>query len=245
MYKTVGLILPVMVLLSACTQSPTGVWRGSMNSAVSNQNASALGIVTGDKQTYLRNQSTGIVFIGPLSVSINKGDGTLPRYLPTYSSVSINGSDGYVQGTVSSTASISSTIVAKVSMNGSYSSSDDNGTFALSYDASTYERSGSLSLASGNWTFADASGFTLTIALDSSGNWTGSDTTGCISSGSLALIDSSRNLYSATATESSCGQYDGTYTGVATLSDRLTSNDTLTVFLYNDNAVFAFDLTRS
>ena len=245
MRKPTRLILLATVLLAACTKPPTGVWRGSMNSTTNQKTSAALNIITSDKQSYLKNDSTGIVFIGAVSVTTDKLQGTLARYLPAYNAVSIDGVDTFMRGTASSTASINGAIVANVSISGSYSTSDDNGALALNYDANTFERSAALSLVSGNWTFTDASGFSLTVAINASGNWAGSDTTGCNSNGSIALIDPTKNIYRVTVTETACGQYDGSYTGVATLSDRLTTNDTLSVFLYNSNTAFAFDLTKT
>lgn len=245
MYKPARLILLAAALLGACTKAPTGVWRGSMNSTTNQKTSAALNIITSDKQSYLKNDSTGIVFIGAVSVTTDKLQGTLARYLPAYNAVSIDGVDTFMRGTASSTALINSTLVANTSINGSYSTSDDTGALALTYDAKTFEQSSALSLVSGNWTFTDASGFSLTVAIDASGNWAGSDTTGCNSNGSIALIDPTKNIYRVTITETACGQYDGSYTGVATLSDRLTTNDTMSVFFYNTNNAFAFDLTKT
>lgn len=111
-------------------------------------------------------------------------------------------------------------------------------TLSYSYD-SIYERGASLATVEGAWSgintfMLGGSGsngdWTFTIAAD--GTFTG-DFLGLPITGSILLIDSSKNEYSVQLSIGGQlnGSYYGTYSGTATVIDTYSTNDTLMVFL--------------
>ena len=125
------------------------------------------------------------------------------------------------------TTSVSGTVTTKSSLSATYTGGGDSGSIALTYDP-LYERDSSLSLIAGDW-FDGA----ISISIDSLGTFSGFDTSGCSYSGQVSIINSSFDAYKVNVTASSCGGADGSYDGLAALSDNLGLNDTLTAGVSN------------
>ena len=119
-----------------------------------------------------------------------------------------------------------------------YSGGGENGTFSLSYNT-LYERPSSLAIISGIWL-----GQNSTFNISSSGTISGSDVFGCQYGGQFSIINSSFNAYKLAVTVTQCGAADGSYSGLATLSDSITTNDTMTVGISSTSLSIVTKLTR-
>jgi hypothetical protein len=101
-------------------------------------------------------------------------------------------------------------------MSGSYTGAGDAGTFSFSYDnVALYTTPVVLANVAGAYvSVATSSGSILTGRLSATGNLTGSDAYGTVS-GSLAVIDATKNAFRVTATYTPTGQTAQSYTGLA------------------------------
>ena len=142
----------------------------------------------------------------------------------------------YASSAVTSTAEITSVSAGAIS--GTYTSALGGGTFALS-TTGLYERTSDLSKLSGTWidsVYTNALGLgTSTWNFNSSGAFTVL-TSGCNAEGQFSIFNASNNEYELTMTISTCGSYDGAYTGFAILSDTastLAIDSTLTLIFSN------------
>ena len=169
-----------------------------------------------------------VSFIGDsqLSGRILVNDGEI--YDSLVSLYGIDGSYRYFCGNTDSTFNYQDSI------NINYScpfSSDIN--LSLIYDKDLTERSSSLSLVSGIWSYSDGSGYTITLTVDDGGIFNGSDTSGCLYSGDLAVKDESINIYRVRLDQSGtpygCSRYIPNATGQGILMDTTSSNDTLVI----------------
>ncbi len=113
-------------------------------------------------------------------------------------------------------------------------SNGDRGEFSMLYDQ-TYDRDSSLALVEGDW-----STIGLSLTFDSNGILSGSDNDGCLYGGYIAVIDSNYDMYDMQIVASNCGDFNGTYTGLATLNDTSTTNDTLS-FQVDNNLIIVSD----
>jgi hypothetical protein len=68
--------------------------------------------------------------------------------------------------------------------------------------------------------------FTNLIRIDDNGSITGVNTTGCFYGGHVSVIDPLFNVYSLHLDIDNCGSDNGTYDGLAALSDTNATNDT-------------------
>lgn len=119
-------------------------------------------------------------------------------------------------------------------MSGTYrNSAGGTGTLALNYSNLT-DRGASLATAQGIWSFTDVFG-TDTITIQNDGSFLGSDTSGCVYSGDVAAPDSTKNLYTMSMEITSCGIYDGPYTGLAVIADHF-SGGTNNSFWFSVNS---------
>jgi len=112
---------------------------------------------------------------------------------------------------------IKGTVVAGKTLNGTYTTSKDNGTFKLSY-SSTYNRPASLGLLAKKWSGPISNGATATVNISKTGVITGNDTMGCTYKGAVKVIDPTKNIYSTTLTSSACST-PVTYKGFIILQD--------------------------
>ncbi len=200
------------------TQSVSGMWRGTATSSAFGTTTDLLGIVSESREAFFIS-SQGAQYHGSLSVSGAHVSGTVTSYAPV----------GFVfpDGSVVTTTSVSGTVTTKSSLSATYTGGGDSGSIALTYDP-LYERDSSLSLIAGDW-FDGA----ISISIDSLGRFSGFDTSGCTYSGQVSIINSSFDAYKVNVTASSCGGADGSYDGLAALSDNLGLNDTLTAGVSN------------
>lgn len=147
----------------------------------------------------------------------------------------------YASTSVPSTAEITS--VSGDNISGTYTSSLGGGTFALVANTDLYNRTADLSKLAGNWidsVFTNALGLgTSTWSFTTNGAFTVSTGVGCYAEGAFTIIEASKNEYAMTMEITTCGSYDGAYTGFAVLSDTVeTSTVDGTLSLFFSNGVF-------
>jgi len=217
------------------TQSAAGIWNGTVYSNQAHTSYSVVGIIAENNQARFIS-SVGSQFSGIESTSGN----TFTSQATAYAPLGSHFPDGSQIGTVN----ISGTVNSKVSITGTFSGVGDTGTLSLTYD-SLYQRPSSFSLPSGTWTVSDSHLGYVTASINGSGQISASTNTGCTLSGNITLIDSSYNAYGISLNIASCGVLSGSYSGLATLSDTATQNDTLITGVSNSQLSITEIFSRS
>lgn len=151
----------------------------------------------------------------------------------------------------------------KVSVNGSFASdsqfelnysganSEYSGTLTFTKKAEeqkTYLRPSSLAKLAGNWNeyASDPADSKIRMQGKADGTFTVTEVgAGCVVKGSLALINASKNLYSATVNVSGCStayqaKFNGTHKGIAAFENDKSMN----VFTGNDKAIFMLPMVK-
>ena len=242
MRKILFIITILSIVLTACgggggggegSSSPTnqsiaGIWIGSFTSSIFHSTYGITGIVTESGVARFAATSSLTQYSGVLKVSGNKFTSTVTGYFPS--------------GSYAGMGDIAGTFTPKGIMNGTYSSTIDKGTFSFAY-SSLYERPSSLSAIAGTWTDY-SSGDYETITINSSGNITRPPISGCTTSGNISIIDSRYNAYQVSLTVNNCGSQNGSYSGLAVLTDTNTANDTFFASASNGSYSFVAELRR-
>jgi hypothetical protein len=240
--------LAVCLLISACgsggggdtgsssspPQSIAGIWTGTFTSNVLHTAYGVGGLITESGTARFANTSLLSQYGGQATVNGGSFTSAATAYAPYGGTLP----DGSTVGPVS----ISGTFTEKGVMSGSYSGAGDSGTFYLTY-SSLFDRPSSLSAIAGTWT-ASAAGYANTLMIDSGGNITGSSTSGCTYSGNVGVIDSTHNLYSLTLTIGNCGGRDGSYSGLAALTDVNATNDSFLISVSNASYSYVSTVMR-
>lgn len=206
-------------------ESPAGIWIGTFTSNVVHVTYPVTGIIAEDNTARFITTSTLVQYSGALNVYGNAFSATVTAYAPV-GTVFQDGSHGGL-------INISGTVSAKKFLSGTYAGTGDSGTFSFAYNPA-YERPSVLTAIAGNWGVT-MQGYTNRVSIDTSGNITGSSTSGCTYSGRVDIINPSYNAYNMTVIVNNCGVLNGSYTGLATLSDTSSINDTLITGLSNAN----------
>lgn len=210
-----------------CCADATGVWEGTVSTGGGTFTATGL-IIAGRLRIF--SLDGGPVFDGPFSVSRDDLTANTTHYT--------------ADGVTFATGRLTATVGTRSWISGRYTTSDGGtGTLSLRYDPAT-ERGSSLSVTDANW-FATDGSYSLSLAIDARGAISGSDTDGCVYGGLLSLIDPTRNLYRIAVNASSCGAADGSYTGLASVTDGTRLNDTLLFSASNPNRVLFGALGRT
>lgn len=206
--------------------TPTGVWEGRFTETGTGLFTDVAGIVQGD-QIRLISDSNTEASAGTITVS----GGSFTASMADYDSGVANGF----------TTSLTGTFTAGSAMSGTFDVSDGaTGSFSLTYDPVT-DKGSSLAATTGTWTNGG-----LTLTISSAGAVTGSDIDSCNYIGSIGIIDSAVNIYSASVTVSCPGGIgDGTYNGYAVISDTSgLTNNTLNVVVHNASFLVSGALTK-
>lgn len=212
--------------------SADGVWGGTFTEK---------GVGTFDASALLYNgrilaisEKAGVVYDGNYTVSGSNISGSVKAY-------NITTKKSFATATISGTVSEQDSISMEFNTlyNDGYKTS---GEISLSFN-NIYNRTPSLSLVSGSWNYTNPS-FGLTITIQDDGSFTGQNTDSCVVSGSIGIIDTKYNIYNVDVTVASCGVLNGNYTGISSLGDDATTNDTLLIIVSNDNYVLYYPFTR-
>jgi hypothetical protein len=137
----------------------------------------------------------------------------------------------FIDGSVVATGNMSGTISERNRISGSYTvSTGERGSLDLFYN-SIYERDSSLSLMAGTWIDADQDAFTV----DTQGEIFGQDSSGCVYTGRVSTINRDFNAYRVQLNVSSCGTFNGSYSGLGILDDYQ---------VVSDNRIFIFQVSN-
>lgn len=209
-------------------QSATGIWNGTFTETGFSE-ADLLGFVINGK-FYFISLGRDTVYVGTYSVN--------------YSSLNASASLYQINEEIFGGADITGTVTEESTMDGSFTTSYGSfATFSLTYDTDATDRGSSLLATDGVWSQTVDSDV-LTIAIDLNGIITGSDTAGCVYNGDVSVIDLSKNIYLFDITLTSCGIFNGTYSGYGVISDDVSANDTLTYVMENENFLLYRSLTK-
>jgi hypothetical protein len=217
----------VFILLTACTSSsdtpevaatdaPKGIYAGTITPTGSSADP-AVALLTSDNKVAIVDTTTLETFIG--TIASNSITGTM-----------------FASSAVSATSQVTS--VVNNSIGGTYTSSLGGGTFSLVSNTTLYDRGALLSKLVGTWVdsvYTSVTG-TTTWVIQADGSYTMTSTSACVGSGDFALIDAAKNEYSLTFVLSNCAGFNGTYSGIGSLSDTSNPDDTLT-FMFNSASI--------
>lgn len=157
---------------------------------------------------------------------------SIEAFLGTVSGTAITGAI-YSNSTVPATVLVTS--INGDNIGGTYSSTLGGGTFAVTADPILYSRTASLSKLTGVWVdsvFTNVTGIT-TWVVQADGLFSVSSTSGCAGEGSFSVINPLNNEYNLTLTVTNCQSYNGTYSGIAVLSDTNFTDDTISLVFGN------------
>ncbi len=204
--------------------SMEGIWTGTFYSNVTASYYQIIGITSESNESHFISDWGAQYIVSNPNISGNSFSATAKGYAPI--------GETFPDGSSSGSISVSGTCIEMQSITGTYSGLGDNGTISLSY-STLYERASSLSKVSGAWAGL-VNGYIQSISIDSSGNIIGADTSGCVYAGNVSIINATYNVYGVNINVSSCGSYNGTYAGLATLGDTSAMDDTLYYGVHNN-----------
>jgi hypothetical protein len=127
------------------------------------------------------------------------------------------------------TTSVTATVVAGSTIDGTTADATGTTTFALTYN-DLWDRDPDLATVAGIYS-ATTGLYTFTMTVATDGSYTGSDTDGCAYSGTITPFDTTHNYYQLTMTVTNCGAEDGTYAGTTFLDDFNVPNDLLVLII--------------
>lgn len=145
----------------------------------------------------------------------------------------------FIDGSVVATGNMSGTISERNRISGSYTvSTGERGSLNLFYN-SIYDRDSSLSLLAGTWIDADQDTFTV----GAQGEIFGQDSLGCVYTGQVSIINPDNNAYRVQLNVSSCGTFNGSYSGLGVLDDYQVASDNRLFIFQVSNAQWALTNT--
>jgi hypothetical protein len=204
-------------------QNPAGIWFGNVFNANSATSWEVIGITLSSGESRFIDE-LGTQYIASINVVGTNFSGTVFAIAPLGSR--------FIDGNATATGTISGTITQRARLSGSYSlSTGEQGTLNLFYD-SNYERTSSLSKTSGMWIDAASNVY----SVDADGSIFGQDSSGCVYGGRISIINPAVNAYRVQLTVANCGVFNGTYSGLGTLSDfQLANDDRLFTYQVNND----------
>ncbi len=85
----------------------------------------------------------------------------------------------------------------------------------------------------------------LKLDINDTGVIKGGNTSGCAYDGKIQPIDSKYNAYDVTFVVTSCNEVNGTWTGMAYLSDGIAPDDTLNLYLFEEDWAMLLPVVRN
>lgn len=226
-------------------ESPGGIWRGTLTSNVLNQVEEIVGVITENGKARFVSLDGGQQFFGQITVNGNSASGTLRA-------VSFLGGQ-FADGTGSGSINIEVTIDERNTISGTFIGVGDEGTFSVSFD-SLYDLDSSIALVEKHWTAPETifkvliPGFgnaPIGASVDSTGGFAGADLDGCDYNGSLSILNAQFNIYDISVSLSSCGQWDGQYSGFGVFDDLSAATNSLLIAVSTDQVSLTGLLTET
>ncbi len=228
------LAIVVLALMPACGggggsssssngASITGLWSGTVISN-NGQQTNVLAVASTDNELRMFSDDQNIQYAGTVSIKGNQGSGSLKGYI----------ADGvFYNNQSTATFSVSFTVVEGDSISGTYSTQGDSGSFTLYYNTGA-ERQSSLLDIVGNWGYSYLT-YWADATVSNNGQVQASFETGCIVSGRVSLPSYDWSIYKALVNVTSCGELNGSYTGLVLLQDSSDGSELLWFMLTNPN----------
>lgn len=183
----------------------------------------------------------GVQFAGVITSLVNEISGNIRIYAPVGTTFA-NGAtvaDGTLDGNILERESIEGVWTAE---------SGDTGDFAQLFDV-LYDRDSSLSTTAGDWNGTSSIGGVLTLSISDTGTIVlGADSNGCVYLSAAAdgvnIIDPDFNVYEVNIDITGCPVANGSYSGLGFTSDTVSTNDTLTISVTNNDRAILIEVTR-
>lgn len=197
-----------------------GIWVGTTTDNVSNEPQFFLGVSTDDGRFRFLSAETLGQFVGTFDTAGTSLTGTGVGIAPVGST--------WLDNSTTIDIAVTGTISERASLSGNWSGgTGEAGTFSFVYD-SLYESGSDFSTVAGAWVSLDEFDNPVgSITIDAAGRMDAQDAAGCLYSGDLAIINSSYNAYDLDLVVSNCGNFNGTYSGLAVVADTVETGDTL------------------
>ncbi|HSG96363.1 MAG TPA: hypothetical protein VLA11_00025 [Woeseiaceae bacterium] len=211
------------------SDSPGGIWLGTLTSSVLNQVEEIVGVITETGQARFVSLDGGQQFFGQISMDGDTASGTLRA-------VSLVGGE-FADGSSSGNINIEATVSERNTIEGTFVGVGDEGTFSVAFDT-LYDLDSSLLAVQGHWTAPESifkilvPGFgsaPLGARVDAFGGIDAADLDGCDYSGSVGILDAQFNVYSVTLVVSSCAAWDGQYSGFGVFDNSTEPTDALLI----------------
>lgn len=197
-----------------------GLWFGTTTDNVSSEPQFFLGVSTNDGRFRFLSADTLGQFVGSFAADGTNLTGSGVGIAPVGST--------WLDNSTTTNISMTGTISERASMSGSWSGgTGETGTFSFVYDG-MYERGSALTTVAGSWVSLDEFDNPIgSITVDSAGRMDAQDAAGCLYSGDLSIINASYNAYDLNLAVTNCGNFNGTYSGLAVVADTDAPDDTL------------------
>jgi hypothetical protein len=186
----------------------TGVYKGTITSTTTGQTTPVMAMVDAHGQANWMS-TDGRVWTGTMPMTGAHFDASLMGQMYTGTTFP----DGSTAGN-----GMMSVDNASGHMSGRFNGSGDAGNFDLILN-SMWNRPASLPAVAGVYTRSSWTGYAMTMTIGTNGQLMANDSRGCSINGTVTIPDAIHNLYSITATVTSCGSLDGAYQGHGTLLD--------------------------
>ena len=205
-----------------------GLWAGTVTDNVFNEPQFFLGVSTDDGRFRFLSADTLGQFVGTFDASGTSLSGSGVGIAPVGST--------WLDDSTTIDIAFTGTISERVSMSGNWSGgTGETGTFSFAYDG-IYERGSSLSTVAGSWVSLDEFNNPVgSITIDAEGRMDAQDAAGCLYSGDVSIINPSYNAYNLSLTVTSCGEFNGAYSGLAVVADAAATDDLLIYSVDNAN----------
>ncbi len=184
----------------------------------------------------------GVQFAGVIASTENTISSNIRIYAPVGTM--------FANGTTVADGTLTGGITERDSINGAWTAeSGDTGEFSQLFDT-LYNRNSSLSITQDTtWTGTSSVGGVLSLSISASGTlFAGVDSNGCFYTSAaddgVNIIDSTFNVYEININITNCGPLNSSYSGLGFTSDTVSTNDTLTIGVTDNDTAILIEVTR-
>ena len=184
----------------------------------------------------------GVQFAGVIASTENTISSNIRIYAPVGTT--------FANGATVADGTLTGGITERDSINGAWTAeSGDTGDFSQLFDI-LYNRDSSLSITQDStWTGTSSVGGVLALSISSSGTiFAGVDSNGCIYTSAaddgVNIIDSTFNVYEININITNCGPLNSSYSGLGFTSDTVSTNDTLTISVTDNDTAILIEVAR-
>ncbi len=184
----------------------------------------------------------GVQFAGVIASTENTISSNIRIYAPVGTT--------FANGATVADGTLTGGITERDSINGAWTAeSGDTGDFSQLFDI-LYNRDSSLSITQDStWTGTSSVGGVLSLSISASGTlFAGVDSNGCIYTSAaddgVNIIDSTFNVYEININITNCGPLNSSYSGLGFTSDTVSTNDTLTISVTDNDTAILIEVTR-